>query len=309
MASPVLHIKDSYYFEVPKSLWPANYESIEEVPQFLRDAHPHASLEEINHDLSGKILIPQPFGALEDLYTPASGVTISRFMIVETVLAILIFSAFAMLVKKTEGGKAPSGRFANLLESFVVYVRDNLARPSIGHGADKFVPYLLTVFFFILTCNLAGMIPPLGTVTGAIEVTAGLALCTFLVGAYSGIQQFGFLGYILNFIPGMDLPGPLAVILKPMIFAIEILGTVIKHSVLAIRLFANMIAGHMVLTGILGGIVTAAAQGSGAWMTAGFFGVVGATLFSCLELLVAFIQAYVFTMLSALFIGASIHHH
>ncbi|MCA8988878.1 MAG: F0F1 ATP synthase subunit A [Planctomycetaceae bacterium] len=307
MASPVLHVKDSYYFEVPKAIWSRNYTSMDEVPTFLREAHPDASLEQFNHDLSGKILIPQPFGTLKNLYEVESGFGISKLMVVELLVAVLLAVVFIWLAKRGKETNRPVGRRHNLLESFVGYVRDEIVRPAIGgHDADKYVPYLLTAFFFILACNLIGMVPGLGTVTSAIEVTAVLAFCTFVIGVVSGVQHLGAGGFLMNFMPDVGDN----ILLQPirlLIFAIELLGLFIKHAVLAVRLFGNMVAGHMVLAGVLATVVAAA--GSGWWPIAAFFGILGATALSALEILVAFIQAYVFTMLSAIFIGMSIHKH
>jgi len=310
MASPVLHAKDSYYFEVPKSLWPRSYDSLEQVPasmQYLLKNHPDATVDQINLDLSGKILIPQPFGTLKNLYQAESGFCISRYMLVELLVAFVVAGLFIWLAKREKTAKRPVGRQFNLLESFVGYVRDEIIRPAIGgKEADRFVPFLLTAFFFILGSNLMGIIPGLGTITGAIEVTAVLAIYVFGVGVASGIQHFGAGGYLMNFVPDVELP-IILLPLKLLIFLIEILGWFIKHGVLAMRLFGNMVAGHMVLAGILGTAVSVA--GTGWWGTATFFSVLGATALSLLEILVAFIQAYVFTMLSALFIGMSIHKH
>ncbi len=310
MASPVLHVKDSYYFEVPKSLWPRSYDSLEQVPesmQFLLKNHPDATIEQFNYDLSGKILIPQPFGTLKNLYQAESGFCISKYMLVELLVAFVVAGLFIWLAKREKTVKRPVGRSFNLLESFVGYVRDEIVRPAIGgKEADRFVPFLLTAFFFILAGNLIGMIPGLGTVTSAIEVTFVLALYVFGIGIAAGVQHFGPAGYLMNFVPDVDLP-IILLPLKLLIFLIEILGMFIKHGVLAMRLFGNMVAGHMVLAGILGTAVSVA--GTGWWGTATFFSVLGATALSLLEILVAFIQAYVFTMLSALFIGMSIHKH
>ena len=310
MASPVLHAKDSYYFEVPKFLWPRSYDSLEQVPdsmQFLLKNHPDATIEQFNYDLSGKILIPQPFGRLKNLYQAESGFCISKYMLVELLVAFVVAGLFIWLAKREKMVKRPVGRQFNLLESFVGYVRDEIVRPAVGgKGADRFVPFLLTAFFFILGGNLMGMVPGLGTITSAIEVTAVLALCVFGVGIASGVQHFGPGGYLMNFVPEVDLP-IILLPLKLLIFLIEVLGLFIKHGVLAMRLFGNMVAGHMVLAGILGTAISVA--GTGWWGTAAFFSVLGATALSLLEILVAFIQAYVFTMLSALFIGMSIHKH
>jgi F-type H+-transporting ATPase subunit a len=123
------------------------------------------------------------------------------------------------------------------------------------------------------------------------------------------MQKFGFVGFFLNQIPGMDLPLPIAIVLKPMILAIELLGLLIKHLVLSIRLLANMVAGHIVLLAIMMMAFSLEGAASEYWGVVAPISVIGATLISCLELFVAFLQAYIFTFLSALFIGAAIHHH
>jgi F-type H+-transporting ATPase subunit a len=177
------------------------------------------------------------------------------------------------------------------------------------HDGDRFVPLLLTLFFFVLGCNLLGMVPWAGSPTASFSVTLALAGVTFATVVVAGMMKFGFLGFFGNQVPSMDLPLPLAILLKPMIFAIEMLGLLIKHLILAVRLLANMVAGHLVLLGIMGMISSAAAYSMGMWATVTGISVVSCTLFSVLELFVAFLQAYIFTFLSALFIGASVHQH
>jgi len=184
--------------------------------------------------------------------------------------------------------------------------------PSAGHAVhegDRFVPLLLTLFFFVLGCNLLGMVPWAGSPTASFSVTLALAGVTFLTVVVAGMAKFGVLGFFTNQVPSMDLPWPLAILLKPMIFAIEMLGLCIKHLILAVRLLANMVAGHLVLLGIMGLITAAASYSMGMWATVTGISVVSCTLFSILELFVAFLQAYIFTFLSALFIGASVHQH
>ncbi|MBL4883101.1 MAG: F0F1 ATP synthase subunit A, partial [Planctomycetaceae bacterium] len=244
---------------------------------------------------------------LKNLYQAESGLCISRFMLVELLVALVVAGAFIWLAKRGEGAGRPVGRRFNLLEAFVSYIRDEIVRPAVGgKEADRFVPYLLTAFFFILASNLIGMVPGLAGITSAIEVTFVLALFTFGIGLTAGIQHFGPGGFLMNFVPDVDLPLILAP-LKLLIFLIELLGMFIKHGVLAMRLFGNMVAGHMVLAGVLSAAVAVA--GTEWWGIATFFSVLGATALSVLEILVSFIQAYVFTMLSALFIGMSIHKH
>jgi len=367
MADPVLHVIDSYYFEVPQFLW--EYKKLDQIPGWLREANPSASIQDFQHELNGKIVIPQPFGKLKDLYTAESGFCISKYMILEVAVAAVLVFLFSRLAAHVRSNGAPQGRLWNLLESFLVYLRDGVIRPSIdgdhadhdehgdhppvdvhvhaaasyapaetattGHGvhghaatghsharlghaavarhpareSDKFVPILWTLFFFVLFCNLAGIIPWLGSPTGALSTTVALAVVTLLTGFIFGNLKFGVFGYWKNQIPSMDLPLVMAIILKPMIFVIEVAGLLIKHGILAVRLLANMLAGHLVIGGIMGLIVAAAAASDFSYWVTTIIAVIGTTLFFLLELFVAFLQAYIFTFLSALFIGAAVHHH
>lgn len=347
MANPILHIKDAYYFEVPKALWRADYKSLEELPptlDFLKkevaDSHGHFTIADVNRELSGKIVIPQPFGRLQSFYAAESGFCISKFMVIELMIAGLLVLIFSRLAPKIASGKAPKGYFWNMFEATLMFVRDGIARPAIdshdehdhshhtpgdqpqeeyGHGhvhgavhhhdGDKFLPILWTMFFFVLFCNLFGMLPWLGAPTGAFGVTLALACCTFATTLIGGTLKFGVIGFWKNQVPSMDLPTPIAIFLKPMIFFIEVLGLVIKHGVLAIRLLANMVAGHLVLLSILGLIMGVATAGNLLYGSVSIASVVGSTLLSLLELFVCFLQAYVFTFLSALFIGAATHQH
>jgi len=164
---------------------------------------------------------------------------------------------------------------------------------------------------------LMGMVPWAGAPTAAWAVTFALACVTFFTVIVFGMMQFGVVGFFLNQIPGMDLPWYMAIFLKPMILAIELLGLMIKHLVLSIRLLANMVAGHLVILGVMGlafgaeaalHFMSPSTPGWQWWLTA-TIAVVGAAAFNLLELFVAFLQAYIFTFLSALFIGAAIHKH
>jgi F-type H+-transporting ATPase subunit a len=192
----------------------------------------------------------------------------------------------------------------------LLFIRDEVARPAIGkHDADKFLPYLWTMFFFILTCNLLGMVPWAGSPTGALATTGALAICTFATVVGGGMMKLGPVGFWKAQVPHMDLPAPLAILLLPMIFAIEVLGLFIKHFVLAMRLLANMMAGHLVLAVLVTFVLAIAQFGIAATLGVGFVSVLGATALSLLELFVAFLQAYIFTFLSALFIGMAVHPH
>ncbi|MFM8496625.1 MAG: F0F1 ATP synthase subunit A [Planctomycetia bacterium] len=352
--NPIYHLKDAYYFEVPKPLWRQNWRTLDDVPAFLKAPYEHEpasmpSVEQFNAALDGKILIPQPFGTLDSLYEKKSGFCISKYMLLELLLAGVLLLLFSRLAKRLRSGEPAKGAFANLFEAMILFVRDQIARPAIdshdhGHGehddhhahdhghahgeaalagaggpavtvhrevhdGDRFVPLLLTLFFFVLGCNLLGMLPWAGSPTASFSVTLALAGVTFLTVVVAGMLKFGFFGFFKNQVPSMDLPLPLAILLKPMIFAIEMLGLCIKHLILAVRLLANMVAGHLVLLGIMGLISAAATYSMGLWATVTGISVVSSTLFSILELFVAFLQAYIFTFLSALFIGAAVHQH
>jgi F-type H+-transporting ATPase subunit a len=311
MASPILHIKDAYYFEVPAFMWRHNYTSRDQVPEFLRDAHPHATPEEFNKALDGKILIPQlPGVQLKNLYQSDSPYAISKFMVIEVFVAIVMAFIFIRLAGMIRTGERPKGKFWNFFEAILLFMRDEVARPAIGHhDGDKFLPLLWTLFFFILGCNLLGLVPWAGSPTASFSVTLALAGVTLLTGMICGVIRFGPLGYLKNQIPHMDLPFVMAIVLKPAIWAIEVLGLFIKHGVLGVRLLANMVAGHIVLLSIMGIAFSVEGAVSPYWGIAAFFSVVGSTAISILELFVAFLQAYVFVFLSSLFIGAAIHHH
>ena len=317
-------------------------------------------LDGYNAQLSGKILIPQPFATLRNLYEAESGFAISKYLLIEVFVGLVLVLVFAQLAQRIKSGKPPKGKFWNLLEVFLLFIRDQIARPVLGshdHGHDehapaehahgehahaehghgehghaakahaghaqeadpatRFLPLLWTIFFFILGCNLMGMVPWAGAPTAAFAFTAAMACVTFLTVIVAGMMQFGVGGFFLNQIPGMDLPWYMAIIIKPMILLIELLGLGIKHGVLAVRLFANMVAGHLVLLGIMGfafgaeAALNFTAPGAAGWQWAvtAVIAVVASATFSILELFVAFLQAYIFTFLSALFIGAAIHKH
>jgi F-type H+-transporting ATPase subunit a len=174
---------------------------------------------------------------------------------------------------------------------------------------DKYVPFLWTLFLFILFCNLLGMIPFMGSPTASIWMTGALGLCAFILFHGAATMKMGFFPYLYSIWPKFEMPLVLAVVFKPMIFFIELLGTVIKSFVLAVRLFANLFAGHLVLAFILGFIILANNVALG-WF--GFAGittasVLGVVALSLLELFVAFLQAFIFTFLTALFLGMGLH--
>lgn len=268
---------------------------------------------EINHHLSGKVFIPQPFGSLKNAYEVEQGFGISKYMIIEVAVAIIMFFMFRWLAGKISTGEAPRGKAWNLLESIVSFVKTDVVEKGIDpHDSPKFMPLFWTIFFFILGCNLMGMLPWMGSPTAAFGLTAVLAFIVFAVGTFLGIQKFGVMGYLKNLCPDLGLPAYLAIFIVPMVWVIEFFSLFIKHGILAIRLLANMVAGHLVLLGIMGlafGVSAASSMGSGSWTALSVVAVLGTTILSFMELFVAFLQAYVFTLLAALFVGEATHHH
>jgi F-type H+-transporting ATPase subunit a len=235
------------------------------------------------------------------------GVQITRFMVMELIVAVFLTLVMVVVVGHIRRHSVSRGWFMNMFEAILLFIRDQVARPAIGgHGADKFLPYLWTIFFFVLFSNLLGMIPGMASATGNINVTAVLALMTFGTVLYAGMSELGVAGFWKGIVPHMDVPGPMMVVLWPLMFLIEVAGLLIKHIVLAVRLFANMLAGHIVLAVILGFILTAE---NWLWYLVMPSSVIGVILLSLLEVFVAFLQAYIFVFLSALFIGSAVHPH
>lgn len=296
---------------------------------------------------------------------------------------LIIGRKYAAMATMSPEQTVPRG-FTNLIEAMMQFIRNDVVRPILADKTDRFMPFLWTVFFYILTCNLLGMIPIAdliavatsgsvqhigGTATGNIMITAGLALCAFLMIHFSGAKEVylalvdGTYGhhhnhdehhalhgeghgyglahgsehghhtghqkgmappaaaimapvlYVWNFAPHVFKPekvqGPMDLLLVvadvgmwAMLLVLEGIGAVIKPFALAVRLFANMVAGHVVLASILaliGGLATMAMKSTVGPMIA-----LGCAGLSCLELFVAFLQAYIFTFLTSLFIGASV---
>jgi F-type H+-transporting ATPase subunit a len=264
-----------------------------EIISHVQDAHAF-------HIIRGwEIPIPQPFG---------NAFPITKFMVVQLLAAVLMAVIFVPLARRLGNGDSPRGRLANFFEAMLVFIRDEVARPSIGdHHANRFLPFLWTLFFFILFGNLLGMLPWLGSPNGSLSSTSAFAAITFLVVIVAGMKTFGIVGFWKGQVPQMDVPLVMGIFLKPMLFVIEVAGLIVKHVILAMRLFANMFAGHLVLVVIMGFIVDLA--GTWIWYGVAPVSVLGSVALNLLELLVCFIQAYVFTFLAAIFIGMAVHQH
>lgn len=267
---------------------------------------------EINHHLSGKVFIPQPFATLKNAYEVQSGFGISKYMLIEVAVAILLLFAFRWLAGKIRNGDAPRGKMANLLEGLLVFIKTEVVEKGIDpHDSKRFMPLMWTIFLFILGCNLTGLLPWVGSPTAAFGVTVFLALVIFAVGTVLGVKKFGVVGYLKSLCPHLGLPLYIGIFIVPIIWFIEFVSLFIKHTILAIRLLSNMVGGHMALLGVMGLAFghEAIEMGSGAWSALAFASVIGTTLLSMLELFVAFLQAYVFTLLASLFIGSATHGH
>lgn len=289
----------------------------------------------------------------------------TKFMLLELIVAVGIVLLVVPVVRRLKNGELPKGKWANAVEGLLLFIRDEVARPSIpddhghhghhghdadhgtpdksvtpheqaregtggayappgpdlnpkahAHRADRYLPLLWTLFLFILGCNLIGMLPFSGSPTGSLAVTAVLSFITFIVIHVSGVASVGPVKYIGSFVPKVEgVPKVMAVMIQIGVFGIEFMSLFIRNIVLAVRLFANMVGGHTALflmllfIQLIGTAALAAGPGSAPdWM---FWPVtVGSCLLvlamSVLELFVALLQAYVFTMLTATFIGLAV---
>lgn len=226
-------------------------------------------------------------------------IPVTFHMLIMIIVSALLCVALPVIIKT---GK-PRFLF-NGVRGLVFFVRDSIVLPSIGEEGRPLLPYFYTLFFAILFFNLAGMVPGGGTPTGNISVTAGLAITTFLLINIVGVWKQGGMGYLKTFIPEGT-----PVWLTPLVFPLEVLGLFTKTFALCIRLFANMIAGHMAVLCFIGLIFLLGAISKIAGVVA-IAPVLGFSLFlNILELLVIVLQAYVFTLLTAIFTGAVVHPH
>lgn len=226
------------------------------------------------------------------------------FMILAAVLVfVTVRLAGWQVQRRHRQGKGPAG-FGAAIEAIALFVRDEVAVANIGHGGEKFAPYILTLFFFILYCNLLGLLPWGATPTGNLAVTGALALTAFVTVEVSGFLALGPKGYLRTIVfvpPGMRGIG--AVLMALIMTPIEIIGKIVKPFALTLRLFANMTAGHFVILALLGLVFIFAS-----WPVAA--GSVAFVVFMMLlELLVAFLQAYIFALLTSVFIGMIQHAH
>jgi F-type H+-transporting ATPase subunit a len=249
--------------------------------------------------------------------TPEGKITLLSDQIVMMMIAgLLLILLLPMFVKRRRGGSGvnamvPAGP-ANAIEAICQYLRKEVAQPALHEHTDRFVKYIWSVFFFILMVNLLGLLPiasvtPLfglhigGTATGNIWVTATLAILTMVMMVINGLR-LGGKHYLAHFSPGPWW-------LSPLLVPVEIIGLIARIFALAIRLFANMIAGHILLAVLLSFILSAGAASAAMGLGVAVPVVLGSVAITMLELFVAFLQAFIFTFLTALFIGQSVVFH
>jgi F-type H+-transporting ATPase subunit a len=234
------------------------------------------------------------------------GFQITLFMILELIAALLVIAIYVPMARRLQSGRPPRGGWDNTFEVLLTFIRDEVAKPGIGeHDADRFVPFLWTLFLFILFSNLLGMIPAGGSPTSNIFVTGALALVVFFAIHGSAIAKMGFGPYVKSMWPHIDVPGIGGLAIKVVVFVIEIISVLIRNGVLAVRLFANMFAGHMVLATLL--IFIVSVKNPVLWTGVTVASVLGIVALSLLEIFVAFLQAYIFVFLTSLFMGLAMH--
>jgi len=231
------------------------------------------------------------------------------FVILAGLLCLAIFLPIAAAMRGKYANRAPSG-LANAMEAMILYFRDEVVRRNIGHGADAYTGYILTIFFFILFMNVLGLMPFGAAATGNFMVTGALALITLLVVEISGMRTLGFKGYMRTIFfvpPGLNpvMSAVMLVILTP----VEILSKLAKPFALMLRLFANMMAGHTLVLSLLGMIFLFAGVGLVVANGVALASIAMVTAIMMLEIFVAFLQAYIFAMLTAVFIGLIRHAH
>jgi F-type H+-transporting ATPase subunit a len=289
-----------------------------DIPGGMADAHGHGEVD---------IDLPKVFDwDLKIFDYVLTDWQVTKFMVLQVVAAIFVFFVFRGLAKRIGDGQPAKGRFWNFWEAIALFIRDEVVRPTIGdhhhddhgtghghsqegHAADQYLPFLWSCFFYILICNLLGAVPWLGSATGNINVTGVLAVCAFVATVFFGFREMGPAGFFGNMRPDTGVPGPAGAMLSNGILGIEIFGFFIKHGVLAVRLFANIMGGHTVVAVILG-FIAAAAGGNGVlWGAITFGSVIGQVFIGLLELFVAFLQAYVFVFLATIFIAGAVHEH
>lgn len=221
-------------------------------------------------------------------------ITKSLFMIFLSCLILILILAYAS--SSNRKNKVPKG-IGNMVESIIVFIRDEIVIPNMGKEGLKLLPFFLTLFFFIMIANLIGLFPFMAQPTKNINVTAALAIITFIVTQAKGIQAQGFTSYVKNLVP----PG-VPVFVLPIMVVVEFIGLFTKPFSLLMRLFANITAGSIIIFSLIGLIFVMEYAGS-------IIAVPFALFIYMMEIFIALLQAYIFTMLSVLYINMAMHSH
>ena len=277
-------------------------------------------------------ILDKPVSGVEHI-TLLGKPAITIHMVSLLIAAVVTFMILKVAAKRISVGDESQGtdryltrgRVSQIIEVITLYLRDTIIRPILGHQTERFLPYLLSLFFFILTCNLLGMIPFVdiqnvigkvtniseydwavfgGTATSNLAVTAGLAIISFIVIQFHAFKSLGLGGWAKHLTGGAPL------YLLPLMLPLEFMGMFIKPTALAIRLFANMVGGHTMLA-VLTMFGMMAFEATSSWLITGTIGaisVIAAVVISFLELFVAFLQAFIFMLLTAVFIAQMSHH-
>ena len=244
----------------------------------------------IHHILDRDFIKLEPFHLGNITIDPS----ITNKVLMMMIASLFLIVSLSLAARSNKKNNVPRG-WGNFIEMLMVFLRDEVVVPALGKSGLNYLPFFFTLFFFILTSNLLGLIPFMSTPTGSISITAGLAAITFIMIQVLGMKNNGIWGYWKGLIP----PG-LPVFVLPIMIVVEFLGLLTKPFALCIRLFANMTAGHIVILALIGLIFS---LGYGATPVTIAF----ALFINLLEILVALLQAYIFTILSALFIGMAVH--
>ncbi len=273
------HITDGYHIEVPYFK-----------PPFSKEV---CIGRHIGEHGCGPLWEPIQIGGFSVNLSPTKHIVM--LLLAAVLITVILVGAARAHVRHTNSIGRPKGP-ATAIEAMVLYMRNEVIMPNVGHHGERYVPYLLTLFFFILTMNLLGLVPFGATATGNIAVTAMLAIMTFIVVEISGMRALGKQYFSTIFYWNTDLSLPLRLIMFLIMSPVELIGKFTKPLALAIRLFANMTAGHIVVLAFIGMIFTFKGIASG-------LPFLMAVAIMLLEIFIAFLQAFIFTMLSSVFIG------
>ncbi len=295
---------------------PAQVEQITPPPPTV-PAHETAATEPAGDDIMHHILdereMKVPF--IGYVHLPPAGswmlgpldITPTKYVVylwITGLLMLLIFIPAGQAARRSrEKGDSPHGGH-NVIEAMVLFFRDQVVMPNIGHGGEKYVPFVTTLFFFIAIANLLGLVPYGGAATASISVTASLALLSLITIEVAGMRSLGAAGYMGTiFYWNKELPFPLRILMAVILTPVELLGKLAKPFALAIRLMANMTAGKIVIYSLIGLVFV-----FGNWWIAAF-PVVMTVALTFLKIFVAFLQAYIFALLTSVFIGLIRHAH